>query len=75
MVDLALIRDLRLVGLCPELLRAALSYWDPVMHVFWFGDDELCPTVEEFQAYLRGFAASHVLVVPPLRENMKNLCR
>lgn len=43
------------------------------MHVFWFGGDELCPTVEEFQIYLRGFANSHVFAVLPLQENMTNL--
>ncbi|KAI8542886.1 hypothetical protein RHMOL_Rhmol08G0174600 [Rhododendron molle] len=42
------------------------------MNVFRFGDDELCPTIEEFQAYLRGFAFP-VLVVPPLQERMASL--
>lgn len=72
---LASIRDLRNVGPRPELLEAALVHWDSVMHVFRCYDDELCPTVEEFQAYLHGFANSHILAVPPLQENMSHLLR
>lgn len=61
------------MGPRPELLKAVFLYWDPVMHIFRFYDDEMCPTVEEFQTYLQGFINSHVLAVPPLRENMKHL--
>ncbi|KAI8550534.1 hypothetical protein RHMOL_Rhmol06G0114600 [Rhododendron molle] len=39
-----------------------------------FGDNELCPTVEEFQAYLQGFA-SNVIVVPPYRKSMSKLLK
>ncbi|KAI8563783.1 hypothetical protein RHMOL_Rhmol03G0135700 [Rhododendron molle] len=39
----------------PELLRAAIQFWDPKVHVFHFGFSELCPSVEEFHAYLGGF--------------------
>lgn len=56
----------------PELLRAALRFWDPNVHVFRFSDDEMCPTIEEFQAYLRCFA-SPVLVVPPYQVSMPKL--
>ncbi|KAI8535409.1 hypothetical protein RHMOL_Rhmol10G0171800 [Rhododendron molle] len=50
---LASIHDLRYTEACPELVQAAMVYWDPTMHVFRFYQDEMCPTVEEFQAYLR----------------------
>ncbi|KAI8542265.1 hypothetical protein RHMOL_Rhmol08G0125400 [Rhododendron molle] len=70
---LALIRDLRYVGPRPELLEAAMNHWDPVKHVFRNYDDEMCPTVEEFQAYLPGFANPKVLAVPPVQENMSHL--
>lgn len=46
--------------------------WDPDVHVFRFGDDEMCPTVEEFQAYLRTFASA-TLVVPPYQASMPGL--
>ncbi|KAI8568338.1 hypothetical protein RHMOL_Rhmol02G0190400 [Rhododendron molle] len=49
---LASIRDLRFMEPRSELLLAPMEYWDPVMHVFRFHNDEMCPTVEEFQAYL-----------------------
>ncbi|KAI8542866.1 hypothetical protein RHMOL_Rhmol08G0173300 [Rhododendron molle] len=47
---------------------------DRDMHVFIFGDNELCPTVEEFQAYLQGFASS-MIVVPPYRKSMSKLLK
>ncbi|KAL7212476.1 hypothetical protein ACSBR2_015213 [Camellia fascicularis] len=33
-------------------LRAAAQSWDPNVHVFRFGHQELCPTFEEFEALL-----------------------
>ncbi|KAI8530071.1 hypothetical protein RHMOL_Rhmol11G0026600 [Rhododendron molle] len=69
----ASIRDLQYVVPHPELLQAAMIYWDPTMHVFRFYDDEMCPTVEEFQAYLKGFTDSHLLAVPPFQEDMEHL--
>jgi hypothetical protein len=69
---LAAFRFLRSVKLHPEILTAASRFWDPDVHVFRFGDDELCPTVEEFQAYLQGVASS-VIVVPPHRKSMSKL--
>jgi len=62
-------RHLRNIRLRPELLRAAASLWDPQVHVFRFGEQELCPTVEEFRAYLGGFGSGEV-IVPPVRENI-----
>ncbi|KAI8572047.1 hypothetical protein RHMOL_Rhmol01G0167900 [Rhododendron molle] len=59
-------RYLRNIRLRPELLRAAVSFWDPEVHVFRFGDQELCPTVEEFRAYLGGFGSEEV-IIPPVR--------
>ncbi|KAI8568251.1 hypothetical protein RHMOL_Rhmol02G0184000 [Rhododendron molle] len=61
-------RYLRNIRLRPELLRAAVSFWDPEVHVFRFGDQELCPTVEEFRAYLGGFGSGEV-IIPPVRES------
>ncbi|KAI8568930.1 hypothetical protein RHMOL_Rhmol02G0239100 [Rhododendron molle] len=71
---LAAFRFLRRIGLHPEILWSALRFWDPDVHVFRFGDNELCPTVEEFQAYLQGFASS-VIVVPPCRKSMSKLLK
>jgi hypothetical protein len=65
-------RHLQHVPLRPTLLRAALRCWDPDVHVFRFGDDEICPTIEEFQAYLRTYS-SPTLVVPPYQESMPGL--
>ncbi|KAI8542702.1 hypothetical protein RHMOL_Rhmol08G0159400 [Rhododendron molle] len=65
-------RYLRHVPLRPTLLRAALRFWDPDVHVFRFGDDEICPTIEEFQAYLRTFVSA-TLVVPPYQVSMSGL--
>ncbi|KAI8547496.1 hypothetical protein RHMOL_Rhmol07G0200400 [Rhododendron molle] len=50
-----------------------MIHWDPVMHVFRNYDNEMCPTVEEFQAYLPGFANPNVLAIPPVQENMSHL--
>ncbi|KAI8534993.1 hypothetical protein RHMOL_Rhmol10G0140400 [Rhododendron molle] len=65
---------LRSVRLHPEILWSALQFWDPDVHVFRFGDNELCPTVEEFQAYLQGFAST-VIVVPSYRKSMSKLLK
>jgi hypothetical protein len=62
------VRFLRGVRLQPSLLRAALDFWDPDLHVFRFGLDELCPTVEDFQAYLRGYDSA-APVVPELQKS------
>ncbi|KAI8538416.1 hypothetical protein RHMOL_Rhmol09G0101400 [Rhododendron molle] len=67
------IRDLRFMEPRPELLQAAMVYWDPVMHVFHFRNDEMCPIVEEFQAYLRGFIDCETLAIPPFQEDMSQL--
>ncbi|KAI8530324.1 hypothetical protein RHMOL_Rhmol11G0048300 [Rhododendron molle] len=60
---------LRNIRLRPELLRAAVSFWDPEVHVFRFGDQELCLTVEEFRAYLGGFGSGEV-IIPPVSESI-----
>ncbi|KAI8555049.1 hypothetical protein RHMOL_Rhmol05G0144100 [Rhododendron molle] len=63
------------MGPRPELLQVAMVYWDPTMHVFRFYEDEMCPTVEKFQAYLRGFTDAHAFAVPPFQEDMDQLLR
>ncbi|KAL7179526.1 hypothetical protein ACSBR1_042842 [Camellia fascicularis] len=34
--------------LCFPFLHAAARRWDPITHVFCFGTQEMCPTLEEF---------------------------
>jgi hypothetical protein len=70
---LSSIRDLRFMEPCVELLQAAIPHWDPYVHVFRFGYDEMCPTVEEFQAYVPSFANLGALAVPPCYENMEQI--
>ncbi|KAI8559979.1 hypothetical protein RHMOL_Rhmol04G0219100 [Rhododendron molle] len=71
--SLASIRDLRFMEPRSELLQAAMVYWDPVMHVFRFHNDEMRLTMEEFQAYLRGFIDCETLAIPPFQEDMSQL--
>ena len=35
-----------------DFLRAAMKFWDPEDHVFWFNIAKLCLTIEEFSAIL-----------------------
>ena len=35
-----------------DLLHAVLRFWDPENHVFRFGLDEICSTIEDFSAIL-----------------------
>jgi len=44
--------SLKQVAIVWDFLKAAVTCWDPVLHVFRFGDKEICPTVEEFAAIL-----------------------
>ncbi|KAI8568261.1 hypothetical protein RHMOL_Rhmol02G0184200 [Rhododendron molle] len=71
---LAAVRFLRNIQLQPAILQSAVRFWDPDVHVFRFGDDELCPTVEELQGYLQSFA-SHLIVIPPYRKSMSKLLK
>lgn len=68
------IRYLRDIRLNLPLLQAAIAYWDPTAHVFRFGLNEICPTVEEFAAYLRGFQ-SEVPIIPELNKSMSRVLR
>ncbi|KAI8535334.1 hypothetical protein RHMOL_Rhmol10G0166200 [Rhododendron molle] len=52
-----------------QAFEAAVSFWDPEVHVFCFGDQELCLTVEEFCAFLGGFGSGEV-IIPPMRESI-----
>ena len=70
---LSSIRDLRFTEPCVELLQAALAFWEPDRHVFRFDYDEMCPTLEEFQAYVPSFANLGVLAVPPFLANMEEV--
>jgi hypothetical protein len=68
------LRHLREVAIRPVLLHAATRFWDSEVHVFRFGSQELCPTVEEFHAYL-GSHDSAEPIIPMLRESMKNILK
>ena len=68
------LRHLREVAIRPVLLHAAARFWDPEVHVFRFGSQELCPTVEEFHAYL-GSHDSAEPIIPMIRESMKNILK
>ncbi|KAI8568359.1 hypothetical protein RHMOL_Rhmol02G0192000 [Rhododendron molle] len=68
------LKYLREIAIHPVLLHAATRFWDPEVHVFRFGSQELCPTVEEFHAYL-GSHDSTEPIVPMLRESMKNIVK
>jgi hypothetical protein len=66
------LRHLHTFPICQDILRAAVRCWDSELHVFRFGMQELCPTVEEFQAYLGGNAFADP-VIPPIRQNYANI--
>ncbi|KAI8568361.1 hypothetical protein RHMOL_Rhmol02G0192300 [Rhododendron molle] len=68
------LRHLREVAIRHVLFLAAAHFWDFEVHVFRFGSQELCPTVEEFHAYL-GSHDSAEPVVPMIRERMKNILK
>lgn len=68
------LKHLREVAIRPDLLLALVHFWDPEVHVFRFGIQELCPTVEEFHAYL-GSHDSEEPIVPMIRESMKKLSK
>ncbi|KAI8571879.1 hypothetical protein RHMOL_Rhmol01G0154200 [Rhododendron molle] len=55
-------------------LRAATNLWDPVLHVFRFKREELCPTIEEFTAII-GHSGKEGLVIPNPLFNQDNLLR
>lgn len=56
------IRFLRRIPLQQTLLHAMVrDTWDPEVHVFRFKGEELCPTVEEFRAYLGSFRSERVI--------------
>ena len=46
------INALRNVKIKWDFLHAAVKFWDPEDHVFWFKTVELYPTIEEFSAIL-----------------------
>ncbi|XP_074296255.1 uncharacterized protein LOC141626221 [Silene latifolia] len=47
-----LLLSLKQVKISWEFLRAATLFWDPEVHVFRFGDREICPMTEEFSVIL-----------------------
>lgn len=49
-----------------ETLWCAIHFWDPEVHVFQFGYAEVCPIVEEFQAFLE-YRPRKSIVVPTIQ--------
>lgn len=68
------LKHLRNIRIRPDLLHAAVRFWDSEVHVFRFRLQELCPTVEEFHAYL-GSHESDEPIVPMIRASMKKLLK
>ena len=68
------LRHIHPIPIRPELLHAAAQFWDPEFHVFRFGLQELCPTIEEFHAYLETRPETEP-VVPPNRANLVKILK
>ncbi|KAI8530521.1 hypothetical protein RHMOL_Rhmol11G0065800 [Rhododendron molle] len=58
----------------PWLDSLEVHFWDPEVHVFKFGIQELCLTVEEFHAYLESHDSDHP-IAPMIWESMKKLLK
>ncbi|RZC87332.1 hypothetical protein C5167_041385 [Papaver somniferum] len=71
---LGYIMDLTKVTVDWELLRSAVTCWNPALHVFCFGKQDLCPTIEEFGRIL-GVTYTGKLVHPTLIDSKLELCR
>ena len=69
---LSCFKFLRNLPVRPALLRAAVHFWDPDVHVFRFQGQELCPMVEEFSDYL-GHPFNGEVIIPSLHGNMRGL--
>lgn len=52
-------------SLCFPFLHAAARCWNQITHLFSFGGQELCPTIEEFQALMESRCDEEIL--PQLR--------
>lgn len=68
------LRFLRQVPIRHELLHAAVLFWDPDVHVFRFGEQELCPTIEEFHLYLDCHNSDEPVILL-VRESMWRILR
>ena len=51
-----------------DLLHAVLRFWDPEDHVFRFGLDEICSTIEDFSAIL-DINKNLSIIMPVLRHS------
>lgn len=60
--------SLRQVRIMWDFLRAAAEFWDSELHLFRFGEKELCPLPEEFGAML-GFKFTSTPVIPTSSRN------
>ncbi|KAL7175019.1 hypothetical protein ACSBR2_028760 [Camellia fascicularis] len=47
--------------LCFAFLHALARCWNPVTHVFSFGGQEICPTIEEFQSLMESRRDEEIL--------------
>lgn len=55
---------LSLTSLCFPFLHAAALCWNPITHVFHFGSQEMCPTLEEFQALMESHRDKEIMFQP-----------
>ena len=58
---------LRNIAFDSGFLYAALEYWNPNIHYFRFGSNEISPLPEEFGVIL-GFPSGSLVEIPPLEE-------
>ncbi|KAL7204638.1 hypothetical protein ACSBR2_017673 [Camellia fascicularis] len=50
--------------LCFPFLHVAARYWNPITYVFHFGSQEMCPTLEEFQALMESRHDEEIMPQP-----------
>ncbi|KAL7215273.1 hypothetical protein ACSBR1_027438 [Camellia fascicularis] len=50
--DISTLFSLSRTSLCFSFLHAVVRCWDRITHVFRFGAQDMCPTLEEFQALM-----------------------
>lgn len=51
-------------SLCFPFLHAATRCWNPITHIFRFGSQEMCPTLEEFQALMESQRDQEIMLQP-----------
>ncbi|KAL7263497.1 hypothetical protein ACSBR1_001617 [Camellia fascicularis] len=51
-------------SLCLPFLHASVRCWNPIIHVFRFESQEMCPTLEEFQALMESQRDEEIMSQP-----------